>query len=30
MGFILQMRQFQRERLAGTIMSISGMERIIQ
>jgi citronellyl-CoA dehydrogenase len=30
MGFILQMRQFQRERLAGTIMSITGMERIIQ
>ncbi len=30
MGFILQMRQFQKERLAGTLMSVSGMERIIR
>lgn len=30
MGFILQMQQFQRERLAGVIMSISGMERIVR
>ncbi len=30
MGFILQMRQFQKERLAGVLMSISGMERIIR
>jgi hypothetical protein len=30
MGFILQMRQFQRERLAGTLMGVSGMEKIIR
>ncbi len=30
MGFILQMRQFQKERLAGVLMSVSGMERIIR
>lgn len=30
MGFILQMRQFQRERLAGVLMSISGMERAVR
>lgn len=30
MGFILQMRQFQRERLAGVLMSLSGMEKIIR
>lgn len=29
-GFILQMKQFQRERLAGVLMSIAGMERIIR
>ncbi|RMG97829.1 MAG: acyl-CoA dehydrogenase [Chloroflexi bacterium] len=29
-GFILQMKQFQRERLAGVLMSISGMERAIR
>jgi len=29
-GFRLQMKQFQRERLAGTLMSISGMERAIR
>jgi citronellyl-CoA dehydrogenase len=30
MGFSLQMQQFQRERLAGALMSLSGMERIIR
>ncbi|MDA0246066.1 MAG: acyl-CoA dehydrogenase family protein [Chloroflexi bacterium] len=30
MGFLLQMKQFQVERLAGSIMSVSGMERGIQ
>lgn len=30
MGFILQMQQFQRERLAGVLMAISGMERIVR
>lgn len=30
MGFMLQMKQFQRERLAGVLMSLSGMERIIR
>jgi citronellyl-CoA dehydrogenase len=30
MGFILQMRQFQRERLAGTLMAVSGMEKVIR
>lgn len=29
-GFMLQMKQFQRERLAGVIMSVSGMERVIR
>jgi citronellyl-CoA dehydrogenase len=29
-GFILQMKQFQRERLAGVLMSVSGMDRIIR
>ncbi len=30
MGFLLQMRQFQRERLAGVLMSTAGMEKIIR
>ena len=30
MGFILQMKQFQVERMAGSIMSVAGMERIVQ
>jgi citronellyl-CoA dehydrogenase len=30
MGFILQMRQFQKERLAGALMSVAGMDRIIR
>jgi len=30
MGFILQMQQFQRERLAGSLMSTAGMEKIIR
>lgn len=30
MGFILQMKQFQKERLAGAIMGVSGMERVIR
>jgi citronellyl-CoA dehydrogenase len=30
MGFMLQMKQFQRERLAGVLMSVSGMEHIIR
>lgn len=30
MGFVLQMRQFQRERLAGSLMSTAGMEKIIR
>ena len=29
-GFMLQMRQFQRERLAGCLMSTAGMENIIR
>ena len=29
MGFILQMKQFQKERLAGALMSTAGMEKII-
>jgi citronellyl-CoA dehydrogenase len=29
-GFHLQMKQFQRERLAGVLMSVSGMERVIR
>ena len=30
LGFMLQMRQFQRERLAGSLMSTAGMEKIIR
>lgn len=30
MGFILQMRQFQRERLAGSLMALGGMENIVR
>ncbi len=30
MGFILQMKQFQKERLAGSLMSTAGMEKIIR
>jgi citronellyl-CoA dehydrogenase len=30
MGFILQMRQFQRERLAGTLMALGGMEKMVR
>lgn len=30
MGFILQMQQFQKERLAGAIMSTAGMEKMIR
>ena len=30
MGFILQMQQFQKERLAGALMSIPAMEEAIQ
>jgi len=30
MGFMLQMKQFQRERLAGVLMSMTGMEKIIR
>lgn len=30
MGFTLQMKQFQRERLAGALMSTAGMEKIIR
>ncbi len=29
-GFFLQMKQFERERLAGVLLGISGMERIIR
>ncbi|MBP6016905.1 MAG: acyl-CoA dehydrogenase family protein [Candidatus Promineofilum sp.] len=29
-GFILQMKQFQKERLAGSLMSTAGMEKIIR
>jgi citronellyl-CoA dehydrogenase len=29
-GFMVQMKQFQRERLAGVLMSVSGMERVIR
>lgn len=29
-GFILQMKQFQKERLAGALLALSGMERAIQ
>jgi citronellyl-CoA dehydrogenase len=30
MGFILQMKQFQRERLAGSLMSTTGMEKVVR
>ncbi len=30
MGFILQMKQFQKERLAGALMSTAGMEKIVR
>ncbi len=30
MGFILQMKQFQRERLAGSLMSTTGMEKMVR
>jgi citronellyl-CoA dehydrogenase len=30
LGFMLQMKQFQRERLAGSLMSTAGMEKIIR
>lgn len=30
MGFILQMQQFQKERLAGTLMGLSGMQEAIK
>jgi citronellyl-CoA dehydrogenase len=30
MGFILQMRQFQRERLAGTLMALGGMDKMVR
>jgi citronellyl-CoA dehydrogenase len=30
MGFMLQMQQFQKERLAASLMGISGMEEVIQ
>lgn len=30
MGFILQMKQFQKERLAGSLMSTAGMEKIVR
>ena len=30
MGFMLQMQQFQKERLAAVLMTLSGMERIIR
>jgi citronellyl-CoA dehydrogenase len=30
MGFMLQMKQFQRERLAGALMSVAGMEKVIR
>lgn len=30
MGFMLQMRQFQRERMAGVLMSMTGMEKIVR
>lgn len=30
MGFLLQMQQFQKERLAGTLMSVTGMEKMIR
>ena len=30
MGFVLQMQQFQRERLAGSLMSTAGMDKIVR
>jgi len=30
LGFIMQMKQFQKERLAGSLMSTAGMEKIIR
>ena len=30
MGFVLQMKQFQRERLAGSLMSTAGMDKIVR
>lgn len=30
MGFMLQMRQFQRERLAGSLMAVSGMDEALK
>ena len=30
MGFILQMKQFQKERLAGALMSTAGMEKVVR
>jgi citronellyl-CoA dehydrogenase len=30
MGFMLQMKQFQKERLAGVVMGVSGMDRILR
>jgi citronellyl-CoA dehydrogenase len=30
MGFILQMKQFQRERMAGALMSTAGMEKVVR
>jgi citronellyl-CoA dehydrogenase len=30
LGFILQMKQFQKERLIGTVMSTAGMEKIVR
>jgi citronellyl-CoA dehydrogenase len=30
MGFILQMHQFQRERLAGSLMALGGMEKMVR
>ncbi len=30
MGFMLQMRQFQKERLAAALMTVSGMDRVIR
>ena len=30
MGFVLQMQQFQRERLAGSLMSMAGMDKIVR
>ncbi|MBP8251036.1 MAG: acyl-CoA dehydrogenase family protein [Herpetosiphon sp.] len=30
MGFILQMQQFQKERLIGSVLAVSGMEKIVR